>query len=270
MAGTGGLAVAEEVTVRDGPGREMRGGLLPLALALAVLAGARGAAGQGGGGAPPPPAQGRRVVAEAAPGARAVQPLLARLWASGFFKRCEAVERELGNNDYSFFGEDSPKPPAGNKGLGCFSRGPAGNDVIYLKKELFASFEVGLEGVVIHPGWSRQATPVLVHELCHDLWANVLDEAERASFCREGAEFMDAYRMAQTPEDRRLFLARAGDDAADPRTLRSYAGIDEILGLRPVRLIRGHELFAWLAERLFTTKARIPRPLRKYYAGILE
>lgn len=248
----------------------MRGGLLPLALALAVLAGARGAAGQGGGGAPPPPAQGRRVVAEPAPGARAVQPLLARLWASGFFKRCEAVERELGNNTYAFFDETSPRPPKGSKGLGCFSRRPSGNDVIYLKKELFARFQVTMEDIVVFPDTCGRALPVLVHEICHDLWTNILDDAERAAFTREGGDFMEEYRRAQTPEDRRLFLLRAGDDAADPRTLRSYAGIDEILGLRGVRAIRGHELFAWLAERLFTMKAGIPRPLQKYYAGILE
>lgn len=255
--------------MRKGQVWERRGGFLLLAPLLGVLVGAGEAAGRPAAGPPAPPPQERQVVDASCPGARAVQPLLERLWASGFFRQNEAVRRELLNNEYSFFGADSPQPPPGSKGLGCYCRKPGGGDVIFLKKDLFASFEVGLEGVTLYPGWTRRALPVLVHEISHDLWSNVLDDAERASFCLEGAEFMEDFRMAQTAEDRQLFLVRAGDDVSDPRTLRSYAGIEEILSLRPAGSIRGDELFAWLAERLFTLKARIPKPLQKYYAGIL-
>lgn len=256
--------------MRKGQGWERRGGFLLLAPFLGILVGAGEAAGRPAAGPAAPPPQELQANAGSSPGARAVEPLLARLWASGFFKPNEAVRREITNNEYSFFGAASPQPPAGSKGLGCYCRNPGGVDVILLKKDLFASFEVSLEGVTLFPGWSRRALPVLVHEITHDLWSNLLDDAERDSFCLEGIGLLDDYRMAQTPEDRRLFLDRAGDDSADPRTLRSYAGIEEILSLRPERSIRGHELFAWLAERLFTLKAPIPKPLRKYYAGILS
>lgn len=205
-----------------------------------------------------------------ASGSTSIRPLLVSLWAAGFFKRNEAVESEIGNNSYSFFDRNSPKPPGGVRGLGCFSRRPDGADIIYLRRELFARFEVGLEGVVIHPGGPDRAMPVLVHEICHDLWTNVLDEGERAAFAREGWDFIEEYRRALTPEDRRLFLLRAGDDASDAATLKSYAGIDWIVATFPPRSLRGHELFAWLAERLFVTKARIPRRLGKYYACILD
>jgi hypothetical protein len=228
------------------------------------------AAGQRGADGPGPRGPGRRAVVEQASGAAAIQPLLARLWASGFFKRNEAVLREIRNNTYSFFDKNSPKPPEGVKGLGCFSSGPDGRGTIYLRKDLLARFEVGLEGVEIYPEGTGRAMPVLIHEICHDFWANILDEGERASFTREGVEFMEEYRRAQTAEDRRLFLARAGDDITDPATLRSYAGIDLIAATFPPRSMRGHEFFAWLAERLFTTKARIPNRLGKYYTCILD
>ena len=256
--------------MRKGQGWERRGGFLLLAPFLGVLVGAGEAAGRPAAGPPAPPPQERQVDVGSCPCARAVQPLLAQLWAAGFFRHNEAVRREILNNEYSFFTAASPQPPPGSKGRGCYCRNPGGTDVILLRKDLFASFEVSLDGVTLFPGWSRRALPVLVHEITHDLWSNILDAAERGSFCLEGAKLMEDYRMALTPEDRRLFLDRAGDDSADPRALRSYAGIEEILGLRPVGSIRGHELFAWLAERLFTLKAPIPKPLQKYYAGILS
>lgn len=254
------------------PGKGTAGSLLLLAASLAAWTGTAtaGAPGRRGDGQSAPRSQDRRVALDREPGAKAIHSLLARLWASGFLKRNEAVERELGNNTYAFFDETSPRPPKGSKGLGCFAPGPDGTGTIFLRKELFARFQVTMDDIVVFPDTCGRALPVLVHEICHDLWTNILDAAERAAFTREGGDFMEEYRRAQTPEDRRLFLLRAGDDAADPRTLRSYAGIDEILGLRGVRAIRGHELFAWLAERLFTMKAGIPRPLQKYYAGILE
>jgi hypothetical protein len=247
--------------IRKGP---IAAGLLVLAASLAAPAALATEAGEGGA-----QAQERRVVADPAAGCRAIQCLLAKLWAAGFFKRNEAVERELLNNTYAFFDETSPRPPRGSKGLGCFAPGHDGGDTIYLKKELFARFEIRMDDVVIFPDASGRAMPVLVHEICHDLWTHILDDAERASFCREGIDFMEEYRRAQTPEDRHLFLVRAGDDPADPGTLRSYAGMDEILTTLPPGALRGHELYAWLAERLFMTKARIPKMLGKYYSSIL-
>jgi hypothetical protein len=256
---------------RKGPGKGTSAGFLLLAASLSALAvtATAGAAGRRGDGPAASQSRDQRVVPDASPGARALHSLLARLWASGFFKRNEAVERELLNNIYAFFDETSPRPPKGSKGLGCFAPGPDGTDTIFLRKELFARFEVTMDDVVIFPDACRRALPVLVHEICHDLWTHILDDAERASFCREGVDFMEEYRRAQTPEDRRLFLVRAGDDLADPGTLRSYAGMDEILNTLPPGALRGHELFAWLAERLFMTKSRIPKMLGKYYSSIL-
>lgn len=212
---------------------------------------------------------GNRIVLGDSPGARAAAPLLARLWASGFFKRNEAVLRELANNDYAFFGRGAPRAPAGVRGLACFSRTAGERDAVYLNKDLFAHFDVGLDGVVERVDVGDRVMPVLVHEICHDLWANVLDERERAAFSREGEAFMRDYRRALTADEVRRFLAGAGDDAADPRCLRSYAGIGDILAANPTRAMCGHEMFAWLAERLFTTRALIPCPLRKYYACVL-
>ena len=153
--------------------------------------------------------------------------------------------------------------------MACFSRARGARDTIFLKKDLFAHFEVGLEGIFERTDVGGRVLPVLVHEICHDLWVNVLDDRERAAFSREGEAFMRDFRRAQTADETRRFLVLAGEDAADPRCLRSYAGIGEILAANPTRAMCGHEMFAWLAERLFTTKAMIPCPLRKYYTCVI-
>jgi hypothetical protein len=257
------------VTVRKGPKREPKRSVVLLAACLFFAAGLVGAVGREGDGPAAGQRPGGRIVLDPSPGGRAVEPLLARLWASGFFRRNEAVRQELFDNVYAFFDEKSPVAPKGSKGLGCYSRGWEGKDTIFLRKDLFAYCDVGLEGVVIRSSVSRRVLPVLVHEICHDLCLNILDERERAAFAREGGEFMEEYRRAQTAEDKERFLLLAGDDISDPRCLLSYSGIDEILATHPPRALSGHELFAWLAERLFTMKAKIPRPLRKYYSCIL-
>lgn len=239
-------------------------GLAFLGLAASTAAGDEGR-GPDAKGLPPV----RRIVLGDSPGEKAAAPLLARLWASGFFKRNEAVLREIGNNGYAFFGPGAPQPPRGVRGLACFSRTAGERDTIYLKKDLFAHFDVGLEGIVERVDIGDRVLPVLVHEICHDLWSNVLDDRERAAFSREGEAFMRDYRRAQTADEVRRFLAVAGDDAADPRCLRSYAGIGDILAANPTRAMCGHEMFAWLAERLFATRALIPCPLRKYYVCVL-
>ena len=231
-----------------------------VAACLVLLAVPKGAAAEGPVG---------RIVLDGSLGARAAEPLLARLWASGFFRRNEAVLRELLNNDYALFDAGGPKPPDGIQGLACYSKKTGRKDTIYLRKDLFAHFEVSLEGTVERADVGARVLPVLVHEIFHDLWSNILDEHERAAFCREGEAFMKDFRMAQTPEDKRRFLLLAGEDAADSRCLRSYAGIGDILDANPTRALCGHEMFAWLAERLFMTRAMIPCPLRKYYSCVL-
>jgi hypothetical protein len=248
------------VTVRKGSKRGPARHVVIVAACLVLLAGPTGAAAEGPDG---------RIVLDGSLGARAAEPLLARLWASGFFRRNEAVLRELLNNDYALFDASAPKPPDGVRGLACFSKKSGRKDTIFLRKDLFAHFDVGLEGTVEHADVGGRVLPVLVHEIFHDLWLNVLDEQERAAFSREGEAFMKDFRMAQTAEDKRLFLLLAGDDSADPRCLRSYAGIGDILAANPTRALCGHEMFAWLAERLFTTRAMIPCPLRKYYSCVL-
>jgi hypothetical protein len=249
--------------------REPKRGAVLLATCLAILAGGAAAAiSEGDAAAGGQQALGR-IVLEPSPAAQAVEPILARLWASGFFRRNEAVRGELLNNNYAFYDEGNLAAPKGSLGWGCYSRRPGAKDTIYLRQELFAHFELEIEGVVQHTSVVRKVLPVLVHEICHDLWMNVLDDRERAAFAREGDALMEEYRTAQTDEDKRRFLLRAGDDADDRRSLRSYSGIDAFLATSPPRDLCGRELFAWLAERLFVTKAMIPKPLRKYYSCVL-
>lgn len=254
---------------RDGASRGQAASVAAgLAVLLSVAAGPLGAGPIGPGG-PQKPGSEVRFALEPTPGGRAVEPFLARLWDSGFFRRNDAVRREILNNRYVFLGPDGPVPPQGSRGLGCYAHEPDGRDVIFLRKDLFSRLEIGLEGVTIYRNEGQRVLPVLVHEICHDLWLNVLDDRERAAFAREGQDLMEQYCLAQTPDGRRLFLLYFGDDLGDAGCRRSYAEIDRLLSARAERPVCAHELFAWLAERLFVTKARIPGPLQKYYSCVI-
>lgn len=257
------------MTVRTTGKREAGGRRALITAGLVVLAAGLAAAGPGGPAGKGGPQSADRIVLGPTPGARAVEPFLARLWDSGFFRHNDAVWRELLNNDYAFFGPDSPPPPLGVKGLGCYSRTPGRRDTIFLQKDLFSRLELGLEGITLYQDKSQRVLPVLVHEICHDLWMNVLDDGERAAFTREGQDLMEQYCLAQTADDRRLFLLYFGDDLGEAGCRRSYSEIDRLLAARAARPVCAHELFAWLAERFFVTKARIPRPLQKYYSCVI-
>ena len=254
--------------MNKGFSREPAGGLVILAAAALFVAGT-GWAGQRPAEDTPAPAAPARIVLDASPGSRAMEPLLARLWDSGFFRRNDAVLREILNNHYAFLGPGGPVPPTGSKGLGCYAHTPGDQDVIFLRRDLFSRFEIDMEGVTVFEDTSRRILPVLVHEICHDLWMNILDDRERAAFAREGEDLMDGYCLAQSADGRQLFLLRYGDDIADPRCRRSYAEIEALRDARMTRPVCAHELFSWLAERLFMTKRAIPRPLQKYYSCIL-
>jgi len=249
------------------PEKELRPAAALVAACLVLIAGRAGAGGHEAPAIPRNP--GERLALAASDASRAAAPLLAQLWDSGFFRRNEAVSLEILNNDYAFLERGGPIAPRGNSGLACYSRGREGKDTIYLRKDLFSHFEIRMEGVIKRPDIGPRVLTVLVHEICHDLWVNILDDGERAAFTRQGEKFVADYRMALTPEDKRLFLLRAGDDVPDPRRIRSYACLDGMVAAIPSRVLCGQELFAWLAERFFSTKAMIPKPLRKYYACIL-
>lgn len=201
------------------------------------------------------------------PASSAVAPLLVKLWNSGFFRRNEAVRGEINKIDYVFF---DPQPSLDKRGLACFVPGMGGHATIYLRRDIFAHFEIVMEGVFERQDLAPRILPILVHEFCHDLWTNVLDATERAAFAREGAEFVTDYLLTVTAEEKRLFLLRAGDGKVDLRRMRTYAGLDAMRKMYPPSVLCGQELFAWLAERLFTTKEKIPRPLAEYYVSILK
>jgi hypothetical protein len=250
--------------VRKGPQREPWRAAATLAAVLAVAVAAapeaRGQArGEGAGG---------RIVLEPSPLADVMAPLLSQLWASGFFRRNEAVRTEIQNNRYAFTDDAGPDVPADKRG--CYFRRPGGPDVICLNRDMFTHFDLGPEGLAERVNLLRQILPVLVHEICHDLWANVLDARERAAFARESVELMTEYRMALTAEERRRFLALAGEDSCEGPGLLAYSEIDGFLAADPPRGLCGQEIFAWLAERLFATKVMVPGPLKKYYACILS
>ncbi len=201
-------------------------------------------------------------------GAEAVRPLVAEVWDSGFFKNNEIVRGEITNNDYALFGRESALAATNRSGLACFSRARGRRDAILFRADFVRyvkTTEVGLS----EPAYPRKKIlEVLVHELCHDLWDNVLDERERAMFAMEGEDFLADFGQAKTDEGKRLFLRKAGESDRAPADMRSFAGLDALIRLYPPERRFGAELFAWFGEQAFTGKGRIPAPFRKYFSGL--
>ena len=120
------------------------------------------------------------------------------------------MRAEIYNNEYAFFDPRSSLASLQKKGMACFSQGPNRKATIYLREDLFAHYKVDLEGVLERRSVESTALSVLVHELCHDFWANILDERERDFFAMDGAVFIADYQQAMTLEEQREFFLRAG------------------------------------------------------------
>ncbi len=197
--------------------------------------------------------------------AREVAPLVATLWQSAFFRRNDAVQRELLGIDFVFF---DPSPGMDKRAIACFVPGKGGRDRIYLRRDVLAHWDLGPE-VIHRPSVSPRILAIIVHEFCHDLWSNVLDERDRAAFLLEGDGFVGDYALSLTPEEQRDFLMRAGEQGLDPRRFRAFAHLETMRTMYPRTVLCGQELFAWFAERLFASKEKIPRSFAKYYVPIL-
>ncbi len=196
--------------------------------------------------------------------------LICQLWDSGFFRACPAVRDEICDNAYAFFDLKSPLASLQKRGMACFSQDPDGNDTIYLRRDIFAHYRVDLESVLERRSVEATALRVLVHELCHDLWANILDDRDRALFALDGAEFIAAYRLAMTPKEKRDFLRRTGQRARRSELNGLWADLDALIASYPPEHCCGSELFAWLGERTFSWGLRIPPNFGNYYSGLLS
>ncbi len=195
--------------------------------------------------------------------------LICQLWDSGFFRACPAVRDEICNNAYAFFDPQSPLAALQKRGMACFSQDPDREDTIFLRKDIFAHYRVGLESVLERRSVEETALRVLVHELCHDLWANILDDRDRTLFALDGAEFIAAYRLATTPSEKREFLRRTGQRLRNSELAGLCADLDTLIASYPPDHRCGSELFAWLGERVFSMGLRIPPQFSIYYVGVI-
>ena len=203
-------------------------------------------------------------------GAASVRPLVAAVWASGFFRCNEVVRNEFANNDYAVFGEESHLAVSERNGLACFSKARGRRDAVLFRADVVSYCKTTPEGLS-EPAFPREKVlAVLVHELCHDLWDNVLDAAERAMFAMEGEEFVEDFLQAKTEEERRLFLQKAGEADPGPGDIQPFSGLEVLVRSYPAESRFGAELFAWLGEQAYTRKARIPVAFRKYFCGLFS
>ncbi len=203
-------------------------------------------------------------------GAERVRPLVDKVWASGFFRRNEVVRREILNNGYGVFEKDSRLAESRDKGLACLSRAPGRPDFILLRADLLPRVKVTIEGVFEPADTEERALPLIVHELCHDLWNNVLDEGERSLFTAEAEEFLKDYVEARTEKKWRSFLEEAGEPGAAGGEPASFSRLEFLIRSYPSETRFGAELFAWLGEHAYSGKLPLPPRFRKYFCGLVS
>ncbi len=260
-ARAGGASVG---TARNGKGKP-RGRIIPLAAGIIPLWGCQAAALRGVRVGRPSPSP---LEVQTSHDAKALKGLLAAIWSSGFFRQNAVVREEFLNNEYALFDRTSPLAADHEAGLACYSPGRGRRDTIFLREDVLARVRLSMEDVSERPYAKEKILAVLVRELCHDLWNNVLDDRERAFFAMEGEDFLTTFLQAKTEEERRFFLHLAGPDDSTPGKFESFSGLAEFISTYPPDRRCGPELFAWLGERAFSKKTAIPSPFKKYYAGI--
>lgn len=249
--------------MRTGMGMNRRAGTLGRWLFIAIVVGT------GSDFAPGLASTPDRLELRISAGSGAAVQLLARLWDSGFFRRCPALRDEICDNAYAFFDPGSQLASLQKKGMACFCRSPEGKDTVYLREDIFAHYKVGLDGVFARRSVDEPALKVLVHELCHDFWINILDERERVLFTIEGAAFLDGYRQAVAAGERRKFVLSAGWGGRKSDLASLASELDSLIGSYPPELLCGTELFAWFGERAYSIGLRMPPTFRKFYARLI-
>lgn len=233
-------------------------------LLIAILVGA--GPGSSAGEATKPDRLGLRI----SPGSGTAIGLLARLWDSGFFRRCPALRDEICDNEYAYFDPKSQLASLQKTGMACFCRGQEGKDTVYLREDIFDHYRVGVDGVFARRSVEEPALKVLVHELCHDFWINILDERERALFTADGAAFLDGYLQSLAAGEQRSYFLLAGWRGRRSDVAGLCSELDTLIASYPPDLLCGAELFAWFGERAYSIGLRIPPAFRKYFARLIS
>ena len=198
-----------------------------------------------------------------------VRSLVSEVWDSGFLNKNELNREEILNNQYGIFSKDSELfSPTADRA--CYIRKKGGEDKVMLNKKLFSHFERHSPGKNKFRRKDERIDATLVHELFHDFWHNILDDKKRLLFSIESEIFYREMSLAQTSKDKLKFLRSIGFDKPTKDNFKPYGELKDIRLNYSDKTFFGTELYAIMADRLFSGKMIVPKQLRKFYKGIIS
>jgi len=198
-----------------------------------------------------------------------VRSLLSEVWDSGFLNKNELNREEILNNQYGILYEDSELSSLISS-RAYYIKIEDGEDKVLLSKKLFGHFEWNSPRRNKFRKKDKKIHAILIHELFHDFWYNTLDDKKRLLFSIESEIFYKEMSLAQTAKDKLKFLRSIGFNKPTKDNFKPYEELKYLRMNFSDQKFFGTELYAIIADRLFSGKMIIPKQLRKFYKGIIS
>jgi hypothetical protein len=176
---------------------------------------------------------------------------------------------EILNNQYGILGQDSAASSLRSR-RACYIKGGGREDKVLLSANLFVHFEMNSPGKRRFRPKDKRIDATFIHELFHDFWYNTLDDKKRLLFSIESEIFYTEMCLAQTTKDKLKFLRSIGFNKPTKNNFKPYEELKDIRMHYSDQKFFGTELYAIIADRLFSGKMVIPKQLRKFYKGIIS
>ncbi len=201
---------------------------------------------------------------------KTIEGLLGELWNSGFFQKNELIMEEIFNNDYVIFHKKRLFSSSLKKRHAYYAKVDGLYEKVMLNKKLFRYWEPSFGGRFILRPLNKRIKAILVHELFHDFWYNVLDKRKRLLFSMDAEIFTLEAMLAKTKEDKMTFLSNIGINALRLKDFRPFEELRYQKEHYTDQKFFGTELYSLLADMAFSGKMTIPKYIRKFYYGILS
>lgn len=198
-----------------------------------------------------------------------IESLLAEVWTSGFLRKNELIEEEILNNNYGLFRRDRESSSIKNR-RAYYKKEKGQTDKVMLNTSLFSHLDYNRNGGVVLRTLDKRIKATLIHELFHDFWHNILDEGKKFLFSIEAEIFFLEAIMAETKEDKVMFLRNVGLNEPSKNDFKPYDELQDLKENYADQKFFGTELYSIIADRAFSGKMIIPKQLRKFYYGILS
>lgn len=197
-----------------------------------------------------------------------IEFLLSEVWESGFFQDDVQLLQEILNNNYGIFEyQDCPEQLTR---IRAFYQQENEKERVMLNKSLFRHFDFSSWSEITLSDMDRGIKATLVHELLHDFWFKILNDAQKSRFTAEAEHFYGELSRVVRKQDKLDFLKRAGYRDPDPAEFEPFEEVMRLRNRYPDPNFFGTELFAVLGDRAFSGRILIPRRFHIYYMDILS